>query len=746
MIGLFAFMLVPPLLVVAVVVAVDPYYLVGSPSWRGLNVIRPFYELHVIDVKPYQVRRIKPDAVSLGSSVAEVGLDPRHPGWGDRRVFNFGLPSATSYEVMLAYTHAQAVGGPLKQAVLGLDFFGFNIFFARDEHQKEARFAGNGAEAFADFLAAELATRRPAGAKSSAPTEAPGLPAPPAASESDDQPWHEALYLAVHPDVAAAIARGDFTSGREHYRLAGRAEGREGGTIPTNWIESLYLTVHPDVAAAVKRGAFLSGYHHYLAAGRAEGRQGGFPPANWDEARYLRLHADVQGEVKRGTFLSGYHHYLAAGRAEGRDLGVPPGNWDEAVYLKIHPDVQGEVNRGTFMNGYHHYVAAGRAEGRQSGAVPLDWDEATYLQVNRDVEYQISQHLFLSGYHHYLVAGRAEQRLGGYRPAGWNEAQYLAANPAARVRLALGDYRSGYAHYAAVGQSQGFQGGFAPVGPLDRLRARWPRFNQWLFRVDEQFRLIFSATALSDSLATMSRQSEAPSFDDRGMRVWDNQVGLNRQAGGSGALFRNLLTDWRWYQWLRPPRFKYCFTNTDTGMTTFEPYRFLLRRAYADGMDLRLYVTPVNTVVRQMLDALGLSARYDFWLQELVRINEQEAARAGNEPLPLWDFSDPNDVTRESIPLSTDPTPMQFFWEFSHFRRATGDLILDRVLGYTDANRHLPDNFGTRLTGANINAHLVRTRNRLADWAAANSELVAQSVAAVRNPKAQNRQSEAACW
>ena len=68
----------------------------------------------------------------------------------------------------------------------------------------------------------------------------------------------------------------------------------------------------------------------------------------------------------------------------------------------------------------------------------------------------------------------------------------------------------------------------------------------------------------------------------------------------------------------------------------------MLRRAYAQGTDLRLYVTPLHAAMRELLVALGLGERYESWLRELVRINEQEAVRAGRQPLPLWDFSDPN--------------------------------------------------------------------------------------------------------
>ena len=115
--------------------------------------------------------------------------------------------------------------------------------------------------------------------------------------------------------------------------------------------------------------------------------------------------------------------------------------------------------------------------------------------------------------------------------------------------------------------------------------------------------------------------------------------------------------------WLVPPKFIHCFTNPETGVTTFDPFRFMLRRAYAEGTDLRLFVTPNQTAIRVFLEALGLGERYEFWLKELVRINESEAARAGRQPLPLWDFSAPNTITREPIPAIGDLTPMRWYWD-----------------------------------------------------------------------------------
>jgi GT2 family glycosyltransferase len=49
------------------------------------------------------------------------------------------------------------------------------------------------------------------------------LPPEPLLSESD---FDEAMYLRAYIDVAEAVARGDLKSGEEHYRLAGKIEGR----------------------------------------------------------------------------------------------------------------------------------------------------------------------------------------------------------------------------------------------------------------------------------------------------------------------------------------------------------------------------------------------------------------------------------------------------------------------------------------------------------------------------------------
>ena len=100
---------------------------------------------------------------------------------------------------------------------------------------------------------------------------------------------------------------------------------------PRNFDEIDYLDLNPDVEAAVRRGQFQSGYEHWKKHGKQEGRplsltdlqrtSAGCPEA-WDEARYLRANPDVAAAMRAGVFTSGYAHWTAHGEDEGRPGGL----------------------------------------------------------------------------------------------------------------------------------------------------------------------------------------------------------------------------------------------------------------------------------------------------------------------------------------------------------------------------------------------------------------------------------------
>lgn len=108
---------------------VDPYALFNFVRVPGLTANKHATTDHARLFKQVLVRRLAPEAAAFGASRTEVGLDPAHPGW-DRRwrpVANLGLPGAGIEEVRrwLSAVHKER---PLRQVVLGLDFFMFNAY------------------------------------------------------------------------------------------------------------------------------------------------------------------------------------------------------------------------------------------------------------------------------------------------------------------------------------------------------------------------------------------------------------------------------------------------------------------------------------------------------------------------------------------------------------------------------------------------------------------------------------------
>ena len=80
--------------------------------------------------------------------------------------------------------------------------------------------------------------------------------------------------------------------------------------------ELTYLARNPDVADAVSKGAFMTGRHHYLWVGIVEGRQVG--ERAFEEIAYLLANPDVKKEVDEGGIESGKAHWESHGWLEGR--------------------------------------------------------------------------------------------------------------------------------------------------------------------------------------------------------------------------------------------------------------------------------------------------------------------------------------------------------------------------------------------------------------------------------------------
>jgi hypothetical protein len=115
---------------------VDPFEI----YWTGK------YEPHreVFMKKPWifkamNVRKILPKSIIMGSSRTGLGIDPEHPA-GDQSIYpryNLGLPGSNMYEILSYVEHSHELSG-IKQVIVGIDFYSFNIFYRANTEFNES--------------------------------------------------------------------------------------------------------------------------------------------------------------------------------------------------------------------------------------------------------------------------------------------------------------------------------------------------------------------------------------------------------------------------------------------------------------------------------------------------------------------------------------------------------------------------------------------------------------------------------
>jgi tetratricopeptide (TPR) repeat protein len=160
--------------------------------------------------------------------------------------------------------------------------------------------------------------------------------------------------------------------------------------------------------------------------------------------------------------------------------------------------------------------------------------------------------------------------------------------------------------------------------------------------------------------------------------------------------------------WRPPPDRRYCFTRPGQPDTMLV-FRDIVRFAREAGIDIRFVINPIHARMSVALQEIGLWPQYEDWKRGVVAVLAEDARQNHAEPFPLWDFSGFNSVTMEAISKSAD---RRFWWEPSHYRKAAGDLMLDRVLDYKPHLAAVNADFGILLWSANIDAWLSATRMR----------------------------------
>ncbi len=109
-------------------IIVDPFWRFNLVTIPGMNEQRPVFSSFARMGKAGVVCRLQPTQVVMGTSRVEVGIDPKHPGWGSEPgpVYNLGLSGIGLQELSLTFRHLVNASSRLKRVVIGLDFLMFN--------------------------------------------------------------------------------------------------------------------------------------------------------------------------------------------------------------------------------------------------------------------------------------------------------------------------------------------------------------------------------------------------------------------------------------------------------------------------------------------------------------------------------------------------------------------------------------------------------------------------------------------
>jgi hypothetical protein len=226
------------------------------------------------------------------------------------------------------------------------------------------------------------------------------------------------------------------------------------------------------------------------------------------------------------------------------------------------------------------------------------------------------------------------------------------------------------------------------------------------FAQDRKWKLFFSFDTLTASRQSLFQSGTPPIRPDEARE--NNPKKFSRQA---------FLASEKSYMWggtyLPSPQCRYVFEvdRIKNGKyyrnDPLAAIRSIMALAHQRHVKLYLFISPSHARQWEVLAAVGLWAPWEEWKRRLVRINQEEAVRAGQAPFSLWDFSGYHSLSTEALPnTSDDNATMYGYLESSHYKPIIGNLVLDRLFNLKVPGRSVPEDFGVNLTPANIDGHL----------------------------------------
>mgnify|MGYP006183122803 CR=1 FL=1 len=173
-----------------------------------------------------------------------------------------------------------------------------------------------------------------------------------------------------------------------------------------------------------------------------------------------------------------------------------------------------------------------------------------------------------------------------------------------------------------------------------------------------------------------------------------------------------------------PPTHRFCLDDGVSSDSGFQYLSKILKIAKESEADVRLFIQPTHVYLLEVLNILGMMKYYEKWRYQLVDLVESINKQYPKKPeLSLWDFSGYNSVNVDGVPSLEEPnSSMDWYYDVGHFKKSLGDLIQDRVFGYTDKERDLPIDFGIQIDSKNIDLYHTIQRNKQTQYTIAHQE------------------------
>lgn len=189
-----------------------------------------------------------------------------------------------------------------------------------------------------------------------------------------------------------------------------------------------------------------------------------------------------------------------------------------------------------------------------------------------------------------------------------------------------------------------------------------------------KFDALFSLTSVKDALRTLQvqRSAEASIMTADGFNPLHEYRRYVREDG-----YHNIFAQ-RSQESAAAFRAK---STTALGDADFGALRAFLHTAADSGADIKLVIYPYHAQMLALFESAGLWPLFEQWKRGVVReVAELRRLRPGVQ-VALVDFSGFGPYNCEPIPRNDQRTAeTSWYWEAGHFKKALGDLVLQRLM------------------------------------------------------------------